>query len=105
MVLWDSRTFHQNTCGTPESREDRLVQYLCFLPKNVPENTDEEREKRKYYFENQFTTNHYPYPMAAVPKQPYNYNRANPNNQIDIDFDNLSKPYLDDLMPEIEKLL
>jgi len=105
MVLWDSRTFHQNTCGSPDSREDRLVQYLCFLPKNVPENTSEETSKRWYYFQNQFTTNHYPYPMAEIPKQPHNYNRANPNNQVNIDFDNLPKPNLDDLMPEIEKLL
>lgn len=105
MVLWDSRTFHQNTCGSPESREDRLVQYLCFLPKNVPENNSKEQEKRQYYFEKQITTNHYPYPMAAVPKQPYNYNLNNLDNQIIINYDILPKPFLEDLMPEIVKLL
>jgi ectoine hydroxylase-related dioxygenase (phytanoyl-CoA dioxygenase family) len=31
MVLWDSRTFHQSQYGT---NEERLVQYVCFLPRN-----------------------------------------------------------------------
>ena len=97
MVLWDSRTFHQNTCGPPNSIEERLVQYLCFLPKNHANNNEEERNKRQYYFENEYTTNHYPYPMAHVPKQP--------NNKIYIEYNNLPKPYLDDLLPEIKKLL
>lgn len=105
MVLWDSRTFHQNTCGSPESKEDRLVQYLCFLPKNHINNTDEEKEKRRYFFENQYTTNHYPYPMTAISKQPNYYNSINPNNKIIIDYNLIPNSYLDDLMLEIEKLL
>ena len=105
MVLWDSRTFHQNTIGPPESREERLVQYLCFLPKNHPDNNNEEREKRKYYFENKLTTNHYPYPMKSIPKQPTYYNYINPDNKIIINYKNLPDPYLDDLMPEIQKII
>ena len=31
MVIWDSRTFHQNQYGPPEC-EERLVQYVCYLP-------------------------------------------------------------------------
>ena len=38
LVIWDSRTFHQNQYGAPNS-EERLVQYVCFLPKNHPKNT------------------------------------------------------------------
>ena len=34
LVIWDSRTFHQNTCGDSNCNEERLVQYLCYLPKN-----------------------------------------------------------------------
>lgn len=105
LVLWDSRTFHQNTCGTVESREDRLVQYLCFLPKNHISNTKEQQELRQKYFENLNTTNHYPYPMAPVPLQPNTYNYYNPDNQIYIDYEKLRKPKLDDLYNEIQKLL
>ena len=38
LVLWDSRTFHQNQYGKPGS-EERLVQYVCYFPKNHPKNT------------------------------------------------------------------
>ena len=34
MVLWDSRTFHQNQHGNLESNEERMIQYICFFPKN-----------------------------------------------------------------------
>ena len=102
MVLWDSRTFHQNTCGNPENREDRLIQYICFLPKNVEANNKIEREKRRYYFENRYTTNHYPYPMGHISKQPYFYNV---DEQYNIDYDKLKKPELDDLLEEIYKII
>ena len=32
MAIWDSRVFHQNQFGKPGS-EERIVQYVCFLPK------------------------------------------------------------------------
>ena len=102
MVLWDSRTFHQNTCGNPENREDRLIQYICFLPKNVEANNKIVREKRRYYFENCYTTNHYPYPMGHVPKQPTFFESV---NEYIIDYNKLKKPELDDLLPEIYKII
>jgi ectoine hydroxylase-related dioxygenase (phytanoyl-CoA dioxygenase family) len=102
MVLWDSRTFHQNTCGDPKNREGRLIQYICFLPKNVEANNEREREKRKYYFENSYTTNHYPYPMRHVPKQPTFFESV---NEYIIDYNKLKKPELDDLLPEIYKII
>ncbi len=33
LVLWDSRCFHQNQYG--KISEERLVQYVCYLPKNA----------------------------------------------------------------------
>ena len=32
LVLWESRTFHQNQYSKPNS-EERLIQYVCYLPK------------------------------------------------------------------------
>lgn len=105
MVLWDSRTFHQNSCGPPESTEDRLVQYLCFLPKNSIYNDKVEQEIRHNYFENYITTNHFPYPIAKISEQPLHYNSYNPDYPIYIDYSKLKKPFLYDLLPEIYKLL
>ena len=36
LVLWDSRCFHQNQYGNFKSfkPEERIVQYICYLPKN-----------------------------------------------------------------------
>ena len=38
LVIWDSRTFHQNQYGKPHS-EERLVQYVCYFPKSHELNT------------------------------------------------------------------
>jgi len=105
LVVWDSRTFHQNLCGNSNCNEERLVQYLCYLPKNKEENNYNEKINRKIYFENRRTTNHWPYPMNLVPKQPYRYNLYNPENPIIIDYNFLPKPYLYDLKDDIYKLL
>jgi len=104
LVLWDSRTFHQNTCGEPDCKEERLVQYLCYLPKNNIINDKLMQTKREYYFNTLRTTNHYPYPMTPVSLQSklYNYNN---NSDIYIDYNSLSTPYLDDLLDKIEHLL
>lgn len=104
MVLWDSRTFHQNTCGYPSCNEERLVQYLCYLPKNHPLNDEDMHQKRIQCFNDLRTTNHYPYPITCVPEQPNVYNYYN-NDNIYIDYKVQEKPILDDLMEEIEKLL
>ena len=105
LVIWDSRTFHQNTCGSITCEEERLVQYLCYLPKNNVGNTVEQQEIRKNCFDNKRTTNHWPYPMGIVPEQPNFYNYNNPNNLIYIDYNSLPKPDIDDLLNKIKKLL
>ena len=66
LVIWDSRTFHQNQYGTP-SEEERIVQYVCYLPKSHPENTEYMSEKRKKYFQERRTTTHWPAPIQAIP--------------------------------------
>lgn len=105
LVIWDSRTFHQNTCGPPDCNEERLIQYLCYLPKNSEGNTIKQQNQRRKYYEKLRTTSHWPYPMNVVPEQPNLYNYYNPEYQITIDYEFLSKPNLDDLKEEIEKLL
>jgi hypothetical protein len=70
MVLWDSRTFHQNQYGT--LREERLVQYVCFLPKFHPSNTEGMVRTRKKYFNKRRTTSHWPYPLSVNSAQPPN---------------------------------
>ncbi len=108
LVLWDSRTFHQNTCGTPTCDEERLVQYLCYLPKNNINNNEKTQMLRKNYFYNYRTTNHFPYPMSAIPYQPiiYNYQDEEYNYyEKYIDYESLQKPFLDDLIYKINNLL
>lgn len=105
LVIWDSRTFHQNTSGFPSTEEERLVQYLCYLPKNKPGNNDIQQRLRKKYFDNKRTTSHWVYPMNVVPLQPVLYNYYNPEMEIYIDYDLLPVPYIDDLLPVINNLL
>tara|TARA_Y100000389_G_scaffold191373_1_gene217465 strand:+ start:1565 stop:2449 length:885 start_codon:yes stop_codon:yes gene_type:complete len=105
LVIWDSRTFHQNTCGDSSCCEERLVQYLCYLPKDDEKNDTKQRNQRKKYFEKLRTTSHWPYPMNVVPEQPNMYNYYNSDFPITIDYDSLPKPNIDDLKEEIEKLL
>lgn len=105
LVVWDSRTFHQNLCGNEECEEERLVQYLCYLPKNNDGNTERERRYRKRYFETRRTTSHWPYPMNVIPIQPNAYNYYNPEEEIIIDYDLLPVPYLNDLIVKINELL
>ena len=47
LVIWDSRTFHQNTCGDENCVEERLVQYL-YLPKYNEKNNEKEKTKKKF---------------------------------------------------------
>ena len=105
LVIWDSRTFHQNSCGTSCCEEERLVQYLCYLPKHHENNNLKEQLQRRIFFEDKRTTSHYPYPMNAVPLQPNNYNYYHPNDKILIDYNLLPHVNLDDLQEEIENLL
>ena len=105
LVVWESRTFHQNLCGGENCEEERLVQYLCYLPKNKEGNNEKEQKHRKRYFETRRTTSHWPYPMNVIPCQPNLYNYYNPEHPIIIDYDSLPVPNLDDLREKIEELL
>ena len=105
LVVWDSRLFHQNTCGTPDCKEERLIQYLCFLPRDNKQNTEYECNKRLRYFHNIRTTSHWPYPLNAVPEQPNMYNYYNPKAPIIIEYSRLPEPDLSDLIDKIEKII
>tara|TARA_Y100000590_G_scaffold470610_1_gene666923 strand:- start:12870 stop:13739 length:870 start_codon:yes stop_codon:yes gene_type:complete len=100
LVLWDSRTFHQNQYGKPET-EERIVQYVCYLPKNHIKNTKANRVKRLRYFIEKRTTSHWPCPVHVNGKQPQIYG----DKSKLIDYSQLSKPYLENIMEEISKLI
>jgi len=105
LVIWDSRTFHQNTPGPIDCGEERLVQYLCYLPKNDVKNDEIQHRRRVRLYEKLRTTSHWPYLLNPVPLQPNFYNYYNAENQITIDYDSLPKPNLDDLQLKINELL
>ena len=100
LVLWDSRTFHQNQYGQPKS-EERMIQYLCYLPKNSPKNTAAMQKKRRLYFKERRTTSHWPYPIKVNGKQPQTYG----DNSKLIDYEFLPPINLEDMMSDIEALL
>ena len=97
-MLWDSRTFHQNSSI---SNEERLVQYVCYLPKNNPKNTKAMTKKRAKYFEDMRTTTHWPYSIKVNGLQPQTYG----NTEMLIDYSKIVKPDLSDLMQEILKII
>lgn len=97
LVVWDSRTFHQNQYGTLP--EERIVQYVSYLPKAG--RSPKMLEKRKKYFIEGRTTSHWPYPVKVNGQQPQTYGKK----ELIIDYSTLQAPDLDDLMIEIEKLL
>jgi hypothetical protein len=68
MVLWDSRTFHQSQYG---KNEERLVQYVCFLPRFHPGNTPGQQRQRLKYFKDRRTTTHWPYPLCVNKKESF----------------------------------
>ena len=90
LVLWDSRTFHQNQYGAPGS-EERIVQYVCYLAKNDKKNTKSQQEKRKKYFDEMRTTSHWPYSIKVNGLQPQTYG----NKDRLIDYAKLKTPNLD----------
>lgn len=100
LVIWDSRTFHSNRYGMPLS-EERLVQYICFLPKSHPKNSEAMKRKREKYFHERRTTSHWPYPIQVNGLQPQTYG----NDTLKIDYTKLVKTYLTDLEPRICELL
>ena len=100
MVLWDSRTLHQNQYGKPNS-EDRLVQYICYLPKSHIKNTIKMQEKRLTYFNQLRTTSHWPCPIKVNSLQPRTFG----DDTLTIDYSILPSPNLDDLRDEIIKII
>lgn len=99
LVIWESRTFHQNQYGT--NGEERLVQYISYLPKNGKKNSEAMIKKRKNYFETLRTTSHWAYPIRVNSLQPQTYG----NDEYLIDYSKLEKPKLYDLIDEINKIL
>ena len=99
LVLWDSRTFHQNQYGLPG--EERIVQYVCYLPKSHAKNNDAMKKKRMKYFNEKRTTSHWPTPINVNGKQPQTYG----DKSRLIDYSKLVSPNLDYIKDEIYKLL
>tara|TARA_Y100000389_G_C17458774_1_gene520085 strand:- start:5 stop:877 length:873 start_codon:yes stop_codon:yes gene_type:complete len=100
LAIWDSRTFHQNQYGAPES-EERIVQYVCYLPREHEKNTEAMKRKRlKYYLERR-TTSHWPAPIHVNGKQPQTFG----NKSLQIDYSSLTPPDLSNLEEEIQTLL
>lgn len=97
LVLWDSRTFHQNQYGHPNC-EDRLVQYVCYFPREHPKNTHEVQQNRIRYFQEYRTTSHWPCPIRANSLQP-----SRKENKID--YTSLPEPELREFIPDIIKLI
>ena len=97
LVLWDSRTFHQSQYGEPNS-ELRMIQYVCFFPKNHIDNTIEEQEKRKRYLETRRTTTHWPAPIHVIKLQPM-------KSDVSINYNNIVKTDLSLFQKDIQKII
>jgi ectoine hydroxylase-related dioxygenase (phytanoyl-CoA dioxygenase family) len=99
LVLWDSRTFHQNQYGNASCGEERIVQYVSYLPRcNL---TKKMLEKRQKYFIDKRTTSHWAYPVKVNGLQPQNYG----DKTLEINYSELVKPDLEELLEEITKLI
>ena len=103
LVLWDSRTFHQNQYGNPNNtnanNEERIVQYVSYLPRcNLSKKMLEKRQK---YFADKRTTSHWAYPVKVNGLQPQNYGDA----RLKINYSELVEPKLEDLIEDITKLI
>jgi ectoine hydroxylase-related dioxygenase (phytanoyl-CoA dioxygenase family) len=98
LVLWDSRTFHQNQYGE-NCDEERIVQYVSFLPKSGL--TQKMKKKRLQYFLERRTTSHWTYPITVNGLQPQHYG----NYDLKIDYSSLVPPDLQDMTEEIWNIL
>jgi hypothetical protein len=99
LVLWDSRSFHQNQYGKPG--EERIVQYVCFLPKAHKSNSKSQQQKRIKYYEERRTTSHWPYPLNVNGLQPRTYG----DKTLMIDYTQLRAPDLSEFDTKIRSLL
>lgn len=100
LVIWDSRTFHQNQYGNINS-EERIVQYLCYLPKSHYKNTKSQILKRRKYFQELRTTSHWPCPLNVNSMQPQTFG----DNSRLINYELLIKPDLTNYMSMIDKFI
>ena len=100
LVLWESRTFHQNQYGKPNS-EERMIQYICMFPDNHPKNTKAMKKKRLKYFNEQRTTSHWPCPIHVNGLQTQTYG----DKSRLIDYSKIVKYDFTDMHDEIMKLL
>lgn len=98
LVIWDSRTFHQNIHS---NKEERIVQYISMLPKNHSKNTPSQQKKRLKYFNQLRTTSHWPYTIKVNSLQPQTYG----NSELLIDYSKLSKPNLNNYLNTIKNLI
>ena len=101
LVLWDSRTFHQNQYGLPGNGQERRVQYVCYLPKDHPGNTPAMQRKRLQYLKDMRTTSHWPYPLRVNGLQGQTFGQ--PRRRID--YSQLTPPDLRGYGSEIAKLV
>jgi ectoine hydroxylase-related dioxygenase (phytanoyl-CoA dioxygenase family) len=100
LVIWDSRTFHQNQYGSPGC-EERIVQYVSYLPKEHKSNSVSMQKKRLLYYNNRRTTTHWAYPIRVNSLQPQSYG----NKELKIDYSTLQKPDLSGLEEKIKDLI
>lgn len=98
LVLWDSRVFHQNSYGS----EERLVQYLCYLPRYRA--TKKDLEKRQKYYQEKRTTSHWPAPIRVNGLQPQVFGRTDKLIKYQ-ELVSTDQGLLKDLDFEIKKLL
>lgn len=99
MVIWDSRSFHSNQYGN--IAEERIVQYVSYLPRHNKKLTPKMQEKRQKYFFERRTTSHWAYPLKANSLQPDRRDKSKPP----IDYSRLQPPNLLSMMDEIQKLV
>lgn len=97
LVIWDSRTFHQNQYGTQP--EERIVQYVSYLPKSG--RTPAMKKKRAKYLRERRTTSHWAYPVCVNGKQPRTYG----DESLKIDYAALKPPELSDMQDAIAELV
>ena len=81
--------------------EKRIVQYVCYLPKNHKKNTLAMQKKRRKYFEEKRTTSHWPYPIHVNSLQPRTFG----DESLKIDYEKLPDYDLSKYIDKIEELL
>ena len=100
MPIWDSRTFHQGQYGKPVS-EERMVQYISYLPRAADGYTPAVKAKRQRYFDQMRTTSHWAYPIKVNGLQPQTYGDRSKR----IDYTAVPRPNLDGLEDLIAPLI